>query len=136
MSGRPYSDTPERARDCREKLDIILPALRYRARCCGYALAVHGSLARDIDLVAAPWTKHALSPDALIARLFAVVTAVFGEVDQHIPAPTQQPHGRVSFVIHLTHYYGDGAYLDISVMPPLPEAASEESRPDFVPVRA
>lgn len=36
---------------CRALLDAILPAIREVARFNGYAVAVHGSLKRDIDLV-------------------------------------------------------------------------------------
>lgn len=35
-------------------LSEALPGMQLAARGCGYALAVHGSLARDIDLIAVP----------------------------------------------------------------------------------
>lgn len=49
--------------------DELLPRLRSAARVAGYALAVHGSGARDLDLVAARWVEHALHPESLLERL-------------------------------------------------------------------
>lgn len=55
----------------------------------GYALAVHGSLARDLDLIAIPWVPDDVSsPEAVIEQItkdFAV--RVTGEVGE-------KPHGR------------------------------------------
>lgn len=45
------------------------PDLAEIARGCGYALAVHGSLARDFDLIAIPWADVVESHDALLARI-------------------------------------------------------------------
>ncbi len=39
----------------------LLPALRYLAHGCGYALTTHGTMRRDIDLVAVPWRDGAVS---------------------------------------------------------------------------
>lgn len=46
----------------------------------GYALAVHGSLARDFDLIAVPWVDEASEPSKVleeVASCFAV--ALVGE---------------------------------------------------------
>jgi len=32
-------------------------------RDCGYAIAPHGSLARDLDVIAVPWTEDAVSAE-------------------------------------------------------------------------
>ncbi len=34
-------------------------------------------------------------------------------------SPTQKPHGRISYSLHVTNYGMYGGYLDISVMPKL-----------------
>ena len=36
---------------------VCFPALAEVARAHGYALMVHGTVARDLDLVACPWTE-------------------------------------------------------------------------------
>lgn len=42
------------------------PMLCQIARRHGYALAIHGSLHRDLDLIAVPWVEEASEPLALI----------------------------------------------------------------------
>lgn len=47
----------------------VLPGLVQVAREHGYALAVHGSLARDLDLIACPWTDDAAPAEYLVETL-------------------------------------------------------------------
>jgi hypothetical protein len=89
-----------------------LPKLITAARAVGYALAVHGSMVRDLDLVAVPWVADARSPVELIAALAAVFDPTGKHIYGHTP-PTVKPHGRLAFVIQLA----GGPYLDVSVMP-------------------
>ena len=108
----------ERARLCREFYLALMPALRYVAERYGYALCVHGSLRRDIDLVAVPWRDHAPDAASLIEGLTKAVHAIIGtarfrEVDGQ---PEAKPHGRKAWSVYLTHM-DEGPYLDISVMP-------------------
>lgn len=89
-------------------------SLRDVAREHGYALALHGSLHRDCDLVAVPWTDDVTEPDALIEALRECVDGYYDpEVSSHLPEC--KPHGRLAWVIHVGY---DGAYLDVSVIPP------------------
>ena len=49
-----------------------LPAvgpIRAAAKEKGYAIGVHGSQERDLDLIAAPWTDNAASPEDLLAHI-------------------------------------------------------------------
>lgn len=102
---------------CRAKHEQLIEPLRAVARAHGYALAVHGSLARDIDVVAIPWTAEAVEAEALVAALAAEVERVNGHVyfRGRDPNPTEKPHGRRAWSIHL----GGGPYIDLSVMPRL-----------------
>lgn len=88
----------------------IYPALAELARTLGYALALHGSLQRDLDIIAIPWTSEAVDP-------LDLVTALCSEFDikpnHPLGEPTQKAHGRMSWSIPLWW----GAYLDLSVMP-------------------
>jgi len=81
---------------------------------CGYALALHGSMSRDLDLVAIPWTEDAESPEKLVEaiRRFVVEKA---EVNLKIAPPKIMPHGRISYIIPVG--FGGNFYLDLSVMP-------------------
>lgn len=105
----------------------LLPDLVQAAREVGYALAPHGSLARDFDLIAVPWTEEAGSAEQLVLRLMSVSGATLREGGRKsddgtewvtVPgdAPARKPHGRLAWSLHLgagTH----NLYLDVSVMP-------------------
>ena len=81
----------------------------------GYALALHGSMARDLDLVAIPWTDDADSPEKLIAAFgrFIIKNAKVHYKFRAI-TPTKNPHGRQSYVLPIGF---DGHYIDLSIMP-------------------
>lgn len=51
----------------------ILRPLKKQARSMGYALAVHGSMARDLDLVAVPWVEGAVDPIELVEAFVEII---------------------------------------------------------------
>jgi len=94
----------------------FFPILAEIAQKRGYALAVHGSLNSDMDLVAIPWTVTAVSADELVEalRLYAAQTmAMMFSAAGTLDGPEQKPHGRQAWSIIV----GNGAVIDISVMP-------------------
>lgn len=52
-----------------------VPAFTYTrvARRHGYAIGVHGSMSRDLDLIAVPWVESASSPDELLKEICEMV---------------------------------------------------------------
>lgn len=79
----------------------------------GYAVAVHGSRVRDLDLIAVPWTDE--TPHTPLAVAEMIAEAVPGALDRK---PETKPHGRVGFLIRPCVHYGfDSWYIDLSVMP-------------------
>ena len=107
-----------RAEMCQEYFDVLIAALRHVAYRCGYALAVHGSLKRDIDLIACPWRDSAPDADHLAGMLKKATEAIIGfarerECDSN---PCQMPCGRLAWSFYLTHE-DTGPYIDLSVMP-------------------
>jgi len=79
----------------------------------GYALALHGSMARDLDLVAIPWTDDAEDPEKLVAAFVKFVISG-AKVNISPSKPMLKPHGRLAYVIPIGF---DGHYIDLSVMP-------------------
>lgn len=79
----------------------------------GYCLALHGSMARDLDLICVPWTDDASEPKKLLNAFCKFVTTKT-QVKVHVSGPTSKPHGRQAYVIPLGH---EGHYLDISILP-------------------
>lgn len=79
----------------------------------GYALALHGSISRDMDLVAIPWTDDADAPEKLL-KAFCRYVASRTQVNIKIGSGTKKPHGRMSYVIPIGM---EGQYLDVAIMP-------------------
>ncbi len=81
----------------------------------GYALALHGSMARDLDLIAVPWTDDADAPEKLLESIRRFIVAGAGKnVSTQIPMPHKKPHGRIAYAFPVGY---DGHYLDVSIMP-------------------
>lgn len=96
----------------------LFPILSEVAQENGYALAAHGSVARDFDLVAIPWIEEAANAETLIRAIAKSMSYTMDgaiTVDRLFEPPytEQKPHGRRSWSIPLDC----GAVLDISVMP-------------------
>lgn len=96
-----------------------LPTLQRIAREHGYALAVHGSMATDFDLIACPWIDEASDP-AVLAE--AIRYAVHGHENPQFPNPEKKPHGRVAWTFYVNQHEGlsYGPYIDLSIMPRKP----------------
>jgi hypothetical protein len=100
----------------------VLPWLQEIADKHGYALALHGSMARDLDVVAVPWTDEASKAEDLIENVLEELRP-YGAPHGHVKGPDLRPHGRKAWAIQ----FGNGPYLDISVMPTAqPPAVSED----------
>lgn len=95
----------------------IIRPLRERAKVLGYAIAVHGSLERDIDLVAVPWTDQARSADGLANSLKQVLGKLYPiglEVGPSDDPLKMKPHGRLCW----SWWIRPWTYIDLSVFPP------------------
>lgn len=125
----------EHHRKCLSKwLEPCLAEMRHTARAYGYALAVHGSLTFDIDIVCIPWIDEADSPESLVSALREACSRVtkmptyfwgmpcenpeYSVGDDFLIAEgkrpdSDRPHGRRAWSWQL----GGGAYVDCSVMP-------------------
>lgn len=101
----------------------LYPDLARTFREHGYALAVHGSLQRDFDVIAIPWTEDPSPPDKVIAE---IVQSYF---IRQIGEPTEIRHGRIAYTISVGH---GCCALDLSFMPtrPTDEIAELERRMD------
>lgn len=92
----------------------LYPKLAEVFRKYGYALAVHGSVASDLDLIAVPWTEDAADPQAVIDECMR--TFAFSKVpDGYQGQP--KPHGRLAFSVPFSF---DNCRMDVSFTPRLP----------------
>jgi hypothetical protein len=86
---------------------VFFPELVEIARQNGYAMAVHGSVASDFDLVCIPWVEDAGEPRK-------VVEQIEGDFSfRAIKGPTQREHGRVVYTLSM----GGPGYIDLSFTP-------------------
>lgn len=71
----------------------------------GYALAIHGSMARDFDLVCIPWVETASEPQAVVDDLVKEFAL------KEIGKPEMKPHRRWVYTLRVT--WGE-CFLDLS----------------------
>lgn len=85
------------------------PKLAELARKYGYAMAVHGTLARDMDLICIPWTADASEPQAVVDA----ITSKFA-FEALRENPTVHEHGRLVYTLIVS--FGE-CFIDLSFMP-------------------
>jgi hypothetical protein len=86
----------------------LYPALAEVARRHGFALAIHGSVVRDFDLIGIPWVETPSHPDKVVEDMkaeFALKTA--GEPDTTL-------HGRRRYTLLVG--FGE-CFCDLQFMP-------------------
>jgi hypothetical protein len=94
----------------------MIPVVTRIARRHGYAIGVHGSMSRDLDLIAVPWVDDANDPALMVEEILRLTD---GKIAKHPNMPEAdwievKPHGRRAWTIVF-----DGAWhsIDLSVMP-------------------
>ncbi len=110
----------ERKRDeyssywARWKFAKLAVPMRERARSLGYNLVTHGSIARDIDMIAIPWTDTAVPREHLVSELIKTMRLHNNGVAfmRSYQPPSNKPHGRRAYTIFV-----EGTYFDLSIMP-------------------
>ena len=108
----------------RALLGLILPPMRQAAKDAGYAITVHGSLDRDIDLVAIPWRDQGVwSIDKLVEALVGAMRGFVGRAHCHDKEWEVKPHGRRAKTL-LAWVGENSANIDLSVIPPTRSARS------------
>lgn len=91
---------------------VLWHDFRLAAREKGWALALHGSMASDLDIMAMPWTEDARP----VQEMIEAVNDCIGKtvwMDRNLQPSIGKPHGRIVYTINIM---GD-FYVDISVMP-------------------
>lgn len=86
----------------------------------GYALCIHGSVARDFDLVAIPFDEK-IKPHKQVIDAIRKAVGMKGIVDEIHNIVGHEPHGRTVYTIEC----GAGGYFDLSFTPTLEEAMQQ-----------
>lgn len=97
------------------------------ARCVahqyGYAVGLHGSCTRDLDLLAVPWTASACGAERLAERVAAAAGLSL------LGIPSTRPHGRLTWTLMLPGF-SEHRWVDLSVASRSEPAASRVAHPD------
>lgn len=96
----------------------IIPKIRETAKKCGYAIGVHGSLRRDLDLIAVPWVDEFVDRETLAREIQKAACGL----ENASYVWEQKPNGRVAtaFPVCWT-WYSDpmilsNGHIDLSVI--------------------
>jgi len=96
-------------------------ALKY-----GYNLVLHGSMSRDLDLIAIPWAREILPYEPMIEEFAKALGGyIMEELPQYREAFANTFHGRRNYVINLNRecreingvWTDPLYYVDISITP-------------------
>ena len=77
----------------------------------GYALAVHGSFVKDMDLIAVPWVDFPSAHETMLQEMYEMIGYDRGKNALPYTSKENKPHGRTSYTIPT----GAGGYVDISI---------------------
>lgn len=102
-------------RELYEFYQLIIPGIRSAARKCGFGIGIHGSMTRDLDVIAIPWIEEHSGIDELAN---AIQEAACGMQTTNITW-NNKPAGRkaTSIPICWTDFKSaTTGYIDLSVM--------------------
>lgn len=92
---------------------VLWPSMRQAAIDCGWALALHGSMQSDMDLMAMPWIEDCKPVEVLVKALSDCLgDTVWTKL--HLVQHNTKPHGRVVYTMSI----GSDWYIDLSLMLP------------------
>lgn len=119
----PKRSKPALAQKALAKAAELYPRIALVAREHGYAAALHGTCARDVDIIFVPWKKGAARVSVFVPALAEAIGG-FIEVEGEPKEPfiNKPIQGGYSCVIHL----GGGPYLDCLII------ARNQDREDLV----
>lgn len=113
-------------------------ALKEIAKNFGYNLVLHGSLNRDLDLIAIPWTEELGDKDQMVDEFSKILGGTVLMVGRSVENEegyrfSSKPHGRVVYIININRdikykfnglkstieeYSDPQYYIDISIILP------------------
>ena len=102
---------------------ILWPSMRKAAIDLGWALALHGSLENDMDIMGMPWTKDCKSHQ----ELAKAISDCLGDTiwrEHHLTPHYTKPHGRIVYTLSI----GGSWHVDLSIMPPPQEIVDSQAQ--------
>lgn len=109
---------------CQALYSQHIEPIRAAAYALGYAIGVHGTIRRDIDLIAVPWTEEARSTTELVSAILEVIKPSGGYLPKN-DWVSHKPHGRLAFGLYFPGFPYQ-PYIDLSVAAPATGAQSDK----------
>lgn len=100
---------------------VTFAEIRLVAKQLGYALCLHGSLRKDLDVVAVPWVEDA-ADEATLVKAIVEASGGFLVCNREGQHGGVKPHRRRAWTIHFggcsatVHPEDRATYIDLSVM--------------------
>ena len=92
---------------------VLYNSMKKAALDCGYALAMHGSMHSDMDLIAVAWTEDAKSARILVNAINKCLGKTVWKEYKWRRA-FKKPHGRLAHTLTICADW----HIDLSVIPP------------------
>ena len=92
---------------------MMLNKIKEKAADLGYTIAVHGTMVRDMDLIAVAWVEDARPHEELVEAISKLTEPTVWK-DFHFKEMTNKPHGRIVYTLSI---YSDW-FIDLSIIPP------------------
>lgn len=93
---------------------VLYPKFRQAALDRGYTLALHGSMASDMDLIAVAWVKDAKPVEELVQAFSDLIGNTVWK-DHHLKKFEFKPYNRICYTLSI---FSDW-YIDFSIIPPV-----------------
>lgn len=78
----------------------IVSRVRDISRLHGWAIGAHGTMARDYDLIAVPWTDEASPMRAWLSALLLILNLRSIDGQEGVVLPGARAHGRLTFLLN------------------------------------
>lgn len=98
---------------------ILFNPMKRAAIECGYALTMHGSMHRDMDLIAVPWVEDAKPVEELVKAINECIGETIWK-DHNLQTGEKKPHGRICYTLSI----GGDWFIDLSIIPPIKQKES------------
>lgn len=131
-----FRPPPEFRAAVKAKCEELLPVIREAARGVGYAIGLHGSMERDLDLIACPWVSDAVPPEDMLRAITTALQKHLGDDGVYwrlddAGAPHRRLWGTIIFQGRHIIQTPSGAFpfLDVSIMPRDRDEIERQPRP-------
>lgn len=92
---------------------VLYNSMKKAALKLGYALAMHGSMHTDMDLIAVPWVEEAKPVEELAKAINDCIgRTVWAE--HNLTNKEDKPHGRVTYTLSIMGHWS----IDLSIIKP------------------